>query len=400
LVANTYSLQLNTQPFSTTAQNCNTIPSCQGWQQFVYSTTGKVFMQYWLLGYGPKCPKWWSQTSQALNACYISSTSAPAPGEPIGELQNLSLTGLATPTSDSVILSTEDGAFSATFTDKALNLSGTWSQAEFNVFGQCCGTQANFNPGVNLVVRLEVTNGVTTPPACAQNSFTAETNSLSLLPPCTSFIGEYGVPPAIQFTESNVLSPVVLGIAPTTGPVTGGNTITISGANFVNVQAVTIGNLPATGFTVINATTISAVAPPNAGGDISVFTPLGIAFGPAYNPSPIITGVSPASGPIRGGTLVTVSGQGLPNSWTYPFSFGGNVVNASCGEVPNQCAMLAPAAPLLQAGSVDITVDGSPAIAADKFTYPARASPAFPPAPAQLTAAAPSSLKATASPAT
>jgi hypothetical protein len=58
--ANSYSLQLNTKPFTT--QTCNTSPapaSCQGWEQFVYSSSGNGFIQYWLLNYGPggtSCP--------------------------------------------------------------------------------------------------------------------------------------------------------------------------------------------------------------------------------------------------------------------------------------------------------------------------------------------------------
>ncbi len=45
-VANTFSLQLNTRPFTTSV--C-TSTGCQGWQQFVYSNSGFVFIQYWLL---------------------------------------------------------------------------------------------------------------------------------------------------------------------------------------------------------------------------------------------------------------------------------------------------------------------------------------------------------------
>jgi hypothetical protein len=65
--ANSYSLQLNTNPFAGT-QACNGSPNknapppntCRGWEQFVYSTFGPGgFIQYWLLAYGPSgtsCP--------------------------------------------------------------------------------------------------------------------------------------------------------------------------------------------------------------------------------------------------------------------------------------------------------------------------------------------------------
>jgi hypothetical protein len=49
--ANEYSLQLNTKPFKT--NTCASAPGgvdggCLGWQQFVYSSEGGGFIQYWL----------------------------------------------------------------------------------------------------------------------------------------------------------------------------------------------------------------------------------------------------------------------------------------------------------------------------------------------------------------
>jgi hypothetical protein len=58
--ANTYSLQLNTKPFTT--QTCNGSPNpgnCQGWEQFIYPSSGGGSIQYWLENYGPAgtaCP--------------------------------------------------------------------------------------------------------------------------------------------------------------------------------------------------------------------------------------------------------------------------------------------------------------------------------------------------------
>ena len=47
-----------------------------------------------------------------------------------------------------------------------LNLSQYWQQAELNVFGDCCSSQANFNRGSTIVVRTSVNNGSLNAPSC------------------------------------------------------------------------------------------------------------------------------------------------------------------------------------------------------------------------------------------
>ena len=61
-VANTFSLQLNTNFFSN-SPTCNGAanPStCQAWEQFVYSNAGSAFIQYWLIGYNAACLAGWN----------------------------------------------------------------------------------------------------------------------------------------------------------------------------------------------------------------------------------------------------------------------------------------------------------------------------------------------------
>jgi hypothetical protein len=48
-VANTFSLQLNTKPFTTSVCSPSPNSGCRGWQQFIYSNAGVAFIQYWLL---------------------------------------------------------------------------------------------------------------------------------------------------------------------------------------------------------------------------------------------------------------------------------------------------------------------------------------------------------------
>jgi hypothetical protein len=76
----------------------------------------------------------------------------------------------------------------------------------------------------------------------------------------------YGSPPAIT------------GLSPSSGPITGGTTVTITGTGFTGATAVGFGGIPATSFTVVSDTEIQATAPavPQAGTvDVTVITPAG-----------------------------------------------------------------------------------------------------------------------------
>ncbi len=56
-------------------------------------------------------------------------------------------------------------------------------------------------------------------------------------------------------------SPTVTSVTPNTGPLTGGNTVTITGTGFTGATSVTFGGVAATSFTVVNDTTITSVVP-------------------------------------------------------------------------------------------------------------------------------------------
>jgi len=64
--------------------------------------------------------------------------------------------------------------------------------------------------------------------------------------------------------------PAVTGLSPNSGPLSGGTTVTISGANFTGVSAVTFGDTAATSFSVDSLTRIRAVAPPHTAGTVGV----------------------------------------------------------------------------------------------------------------------------------
>lgn len=61
-------------------------------------------------------------------------------------------------------------------------------------------------------------------------------------------------------------APTVTNVTPRQGPLTGGTNVTITGTDLADVQQVRFGAIPATSFTVVNDTTITAVSPPRGNG--------------------------------------------------------------------------------------------------------------------------------------
>ncbi|MGO9605684.1 MAG: hypothetical protein ACLQAT_20250 [Candidatus Binataceae bacterium] len=199
-VANTFSLQLNTNFFSTSV--CNGVSGCQGWQQFIFSNAGFVFMQYWLINYisspvNPICPAQWNTSGKD---CWKNSSTPTVPVQTIANLGQLSVTGNAASGGDSVVFSADGTLYSASGEDNVVNLAQGWTDAEFNIVGDCCSSEANFNVGSTIVVRTRVEDGNTNAPSCVDEGFTAETNSTTLATTCCA---TGGTSPAIWFKESD-----------------------------------------------------------------------------------------------------------------------------------------------------------------------------------------------------
>ena len=95
--ANSYSLQLNVQPFNDppACSGAANPSQCQGWQQFLYSqTAAQVYMQYWLLNYGNACPGGWN-TYKSVD-CWKNSSAIGGVVEPVANLPYVTLSGSAT----------------------------------------------------------------------------------------------------------------------------------------------------------------------------------------------------------------------------------------------------------------------------------------------------------------
>jgi plastocyanin len=75
----------------------------------------------------------------------------------------------------------------------------------------------------------------------------------------------------------NAIAPTVKRVSPSKGPMGGGTTVTIAGANFTGATAVKFGAIAATSFEVTSPTSITAVSPAEAKATVivSVTTPSG-----------------------------------------------------------------------------------------------------------------------------
>ncbi|RDL48592.1 hypothetical protein BLJAPNOD_04869 [Ensifer sp. M14] len=97
----------------------------------------------------------------------------------------------------------------------------------------------------------------------------------------------------------------ITGVAPSIGSTAGGQSVTITGTNFIGVSAVAFGGTPATTFTVDSATRITAIAPARTSGPVDVtVTTVGNssvtrANGYTYVAAPVVTAVKPLDTPAR-----------------------------------------------------------------------------------------------------
>ncbi|MFR9754131.1 IPT/TIG domain-containing protein, partial [Nocardia sp. 004] len=72
-----------------------------------------------------------------------------------------------------------------------------------------------------------------------------------------------GVSNSVAYTY--LLVPTLASVVPGSGPVAGGNSVTLSGTGFTGATAVLFGGIPAVSFTVVSDTQITAVVPAGTG---------------------------------------------------------------------------------------------------------------------------------------
>ena len=223
LTTNCYGLQINAQRFFgpvTTAYSLSV--STYAWEQFIYSNTAVnggpgAYIEFWLLGY--RNPAYSNQASCPTSAsnpptppgssgwipandfifgasCYLNTAVASSPSTPGTGLGTLSLAAYSNYLSSgndqvSLCITTYASCYSYALTDGVLNLYQYWVRSEFNVFGDCCLSRANFNSGTSITVlnALKDQSGNAITPTCVPGGSTGETNNLNLAPCSASATG-------------------------------------------------------------------------------------------------------------------------------------------------------------------------------------------------------------------
>ncbi len=169
--------------------------------------------------------------------------------------------------------------------------------------------------------------------------------------------------------------PVVTGFSPGSGAAGGGTSVTITGSGLAGAGKVSFGGAAGT-ITADSATRITVKSPPGkgtvtvtvttAGGTATVGKFSYNASSPAPPAAPVVTGISPDSGPAAGGTSVTISGKNLSNATGVSFGGTGAKITA---DSSTKVTATSPSG----SGTVDITVSTkggtSAKSSADKFTY-------------------------------
>ncbi len=109
--------------------------------------------------------------------------------------------------------------------------------------------------------------------------------------------------------------PAVTGVSPPSGPVGGGTSVTITGVGFTGATEVDFGSVSAS-FSQTIDTVIIAVSPAQSAGTVDVrvttsggISPVSDADRFTYQDAPVVKKIVPASGPLEGGTTVTITGS-------------------------------------------------------------------------------------------
>jgi hypothetical protein len=174
-----------------------------------------------------------------------------------------------------------------------------------------------------------------------------------------------------------VLAPTVTAVAPASGPVAGGQAVTVTGTNLTGTTEIHFGTaqaIPATGGTDTSLTTTTPAGTAGAV-DVTVVTDGGTSARSTadrytYLDRPTVTAISPATGPAAGGTPVTVTGTNLASATSV--TFGGTAGTELTGVTATSLTITSP--PGTKGDAVDIVVHttlagDSTQSTADLFTY-------------------------------
>ncbi len=159
--------------------------------------------------------------------------------------------------------------------------------------------------------------------------------------------------PPVDDDNDNPPVPAISSLAPQRGATAGGTSVVITGTDLNGATSVTFGSATAS-FTVNSSTQITALSPAGTGSvNVSVTTPGGTsnALPYAYGDAPLITGITPSSGLVAGGTTVVITGSAFANASSV--TFGGT---AATSFTVNSASQISAVTPAHAAGTVPVVV--------------------------------------------
>ncbi|MFB7779511.1 IPT/TIG domain-containing protein [Streptomyces bauhiniae] len=171
---------------------------------------------------------------------------------------------------------------------------------------------------------------------------------------------------------------------PAQGPTTGGTAVTLTGSGLTGATAVRFGSTAAS-YTVNSAAQITAVSPAGGVGPVAVtvVSPTGtsnaVTFTYVAAAVPVVTAVTPDSGPTSGGTSVIITGTGFTSASAVRFGS-----TSAMSFTVNSATQITAVTPAGSPGGVPVTVTtagGTSAVSPDAYFFYA--------APAVLSAADP-----------
>lgn len=227
-------------------------------------------------------------------------------------------------------------------------------------------------PATSVVVNDPTSITATTPASLIHTFGGVTSHTLGNVDVSVTVNGDTGtLPYGYNYSD---YQPGYTSVSPSSGPASGGTSVTFIGSNFTNASQVNFGNVPATSFSVDDDQTITAIAPPGTGTvDVVVYNATGTdgccsdaATRFTYVPAPTVTKLVRNGGSTAGGDTVVLTGSAFTGATAV--AFGATPAASFTINSATQITAVTPAG----SGNVNVSVTtpgGTSATAAANLFY-------------------------------
>jgi hypothetical protein len=182
----------------------------------------------------------------------------------------------------------------------------------------------------------------------------------------------------VTFTPPATVPPAVTKLSPATGTTLGGTLVTLTGQGFTGATSVTFGGKAGAQLKVASSTSLTVATPAHAAGPVDVLVLTGhgtsavnaaarFTFVVPKPALPAITAVSPATGGLAGGTVVTITGNNLASATSV--AFGAVAATKVTAVSATQLRVTTPARNTTGAVDLVVTTSAGKATKASGFTF-------------------------------